>query len=233
MRGRLTGASARTSMPKPATLGRCFGSPEVPKVHRLRVVVRTAPRELMSFFRDRSIKQKLTLIMVVTSAIALLLSSTLLATYDVLSFRQRMADDLVTLAEGVAANSAAALSFDLPQSGEEILLQSFRAQPRIVAAAIFDARGRVFADYARKNESATDLRIRDEGYYFDQDSLHVYGRIQQDSETLGIVYVRSDLTELWARLQRFAVIVVLVMAGCLAVVLVVSDRLQRVISAPI
>ncbi len=111
----------------------------------------------MTFFSDRSIKQKLTLIMTVTSAIALLLSSALLGTYDVISFREQMADDLVTLAEGVGSNSAAALSFDLPQSGEEILLHSLRAQPRIAAAAIFDATGRAFAQYAREHESAGGL----------------------------------------------------------------------------
>ena len=187
----------------------------------------------MSFFRDRSIKQKLTLIMMVTSAIALLLSISVLAVYDVISFRQQMAGDLVTLAEGVGANSAAALSFDLPQSGEEILLHSLRAQPRIVAAALFDAKGRVFARYARENRPSAALTARGEGHYFDADHLHVYRSIQQEAETLGTVYIQSDLTELRARLQRFAVIVTFVMAGCLAVVLLVSSRLQRVISEPI
>ena len=187
----------------------------------------------MSFFSDRSIKQKLTLIMTVTSAIALLLSSTLFGAYDVVSFRRQMADDLVTLAEGVGANSAAALSFDLPQSGEEILFHSLQAQQRIAAAAIFDATGRTFARYAREKPSAGELTARDEGQYFDRDYLHVYRRIRQDSETLGTVYIRSDLTALRARLQRFAVIVVLVMAGSLAVVLIVAGRLQRVISEPI
>src|SRR5262245_59957361 len=187
----------------------------------------------MAFFRDRSIKQKLTLIMMVTSAIALLLSITVLAAYDVVSFRQQMAGDLVTLAEGVGANSAAALSFDLPQSGEEILLHSLRAQPRIVAAALFDAKGRVFARYAREKGSAGSLTARQEGHYFDRDALSVYRPIQQDSETLGTVYIQSDLAELRARLARFGFVVTLVMAGCLAVVLLVSARLQRVISEPI
>ena len=187
----------------------------------------------MSFFRDRSIKQKLTLIMTVTSAIALLLSSALLGTYDVVSSRRQMADDVVTLAEGIGANSAAALSFDLPQSGEDILLYSMRAQPRIAAAAIFDASGRPFARYWRDTQSAGDLSVHDEGHYFDREYLHVYQRIRQDAETLGTVYIRSDLTALRARLQRFVAIVVIVMAGSLAVVVVVSGRLQRVISEPI
>jgi signal transduction histidine kinase len=188
----------------------------------------------MPFFSDRSIKQKLTLITMVTSTIALVLSITALATYDIISFRQQMAGDLATLAEGVGANSVAALSFDLPQSGDEILLQSLRAQPRVVAAAIFDTKGQVFAKYARdENASAVLFRLRDEGQYFGRDDLDVYRRVRQGSETLGTVYIQSDLTELRARLQRFAVIVILVLAGCLAVVLFVSERLQRVISEPI
>jgi len=187
----------------------------------------------MSFFRDRSIKQKLTLIMMVTSAIALLLSITALATYDVISFRQQMAGDLASLAEGVGANIAAALSFDAPQSGEDYLRKTLKAQPRVVAAAIFDSKGQVFARYTREHGRASPLPLRDEGHYFDRDYLHVYRRIQQDSEVLGTVYIQSDLTELRARLQRFAVIVTLVLAGCLAVVLLVSGRLQRVISEPI
>ena len=187
----------------------------------------------MKVFQDRSIQQKLTLITIVTSGLALLLASVAVASYDIISFRRQMTDDLQTLAKGVALNSTAALSFDLPQSGREILRSSLQVQPRIAAGAIFDGAGGVFADYTRAERAGPGLELRGEGSYFDDDYLHVYQQVEEDQKRLGTVYIRSDLTAVSERLNRFALIVAAVIAVSLGVALLVGRRLQSVITHPI
>ncbi len=61
--------------------------------------------------RNLSIKQKLTVMAMLTSSIAVILSSASFLIYDLVSFRQLLRQDLVTQAQIIAYNSAAALAF--------------------------------------------------------------------------------------------------------------------------
>ena len=61
--------------------------------------------------RNLSIKRKLTLLAMLTSSIAVVLSSASFLVYDLVTFRDLLRQDLATEAEIVAYNSAAALAF--------------------------------------------------------------------------------------------------------------------------
>jgi len=61
--------------------------------------------------RNLSIKRKLTLITMCTSSIALVLSSASFLIYDLISFRRLLSQDLITQAEIIGNNSAAAMAF--------------------------------------------------------------------------------------------------------------------------
>jgi hypothetical protein len=75
----------------------------------------------MQFLRDMSIGQKLTAIIVLTSAVTLLMACVAIGVYDILSFRRSMTVDLATLAEVVARNSTAALTFHDAKAAEDVL----------------------------------------------------------------------------------------------------------------
>jgi hypothetical protein len=129
---------------------------------------------LLSRFDRLSIKQKLTAISLITSGLALVLALGAFAVYDGVTARQRRVDDLTIVAESIGINSAAALSFNVPASGEDIL-QALRAQPRIVYAAILAADGRVFARYQRDEgvPPLPDPPARPDGHAFAADSLQI------------------------------------------------------------
>ena len=97
-------------------------------------------------FRDISIRTKLTLIMALTAAIALLLVTSALMVYEFQSTRRTVAQELSSLADVVGGNSAAALAFDDAKAASEIL-GALGARPGIVAAYLYDTRGGVFASY--------------------------------------------------------------------------------------
>jgi uncharacterized membrane protein affecting hemolysin expression len=98
----------------------------------------------MQFLQKTSIKRKQTLIVMLTSGVALLLACGAFATYEVMAFRTAMVQNLSTLAEIIGNNSSAALDFSDPKAAKETL-SALRAQPNIVAGCIYTAKGEVFA----------------------------------------------------------------------------------------
>ena len=68
--------------------------------------------------RNLSIKRKLTLLAMLTSSIAVVLSSASFLIYDLVTFRNLLSQDLMTEAEIVAYNSAAAMAFNDEDVGQ-------------------------------------------------------------------------------------------------------------------
>jgi signal transduction histidine kinase/ActR/RegA family two-component response regulator len=181
-----------------------------------------------------SIRHKLPLFFMITSGVSLLVAAITFVAYDTLAFRKSMVDDLSVVADGVGINSTAALTFDVQSSGQEILA-ALKAYPHIVAACIFDRRGRVFSSYAREGEpeqcrAGSSLEPR---HAFSGDRLTLYRPIVHDGEALGTVFIGSDMDALYARLQQYLLAGTVVIVCALALAFLLSSRLQRNISGPI
>jgi hypothetical protein len=92
------------------------------------------------------LRAKLMAGMLLVGSTVLFLTAAAFATYEFLSFRRSLVEQITTLGGVVAANSTAALAFDNEDDARETLA-ALRAEPQIVAAALFDASGRLFARY--------------------------------------------------------------------------------------
>jgi C4-dicarboxylate-specific signal transduction histidine kinase len=97
-----------------------------------------------------SIRRKLTLIVMVSSCAALLLACLAFVVNDAISYRQVLRNDLITRAQIIGNNSTAALSFGESKPVEEIMA-ALSADPHLVAACVFDAEHRVFAQYPQSD----------------------------------------------------------------------------------
>src|SRR5580698_2997566 len=102
----------------------------------------------MRFLNNLPIKRKLTFITMLTSGIALLTASLALVTYEQITSRKRMIQDLSITAEMIGRNSASGLAFDESGSVEQSL-QSLSAQHSIRRVWIYDQKGNPFARYQR------------------------------------------------------------------------------------
>ncbi len=96
----------------------------------------------------RSIRHKVALVAVATALAALIVAGAALVTYDLRAYREASINDLVTQADILGRASAAALAFDDAKAARENLLL-LKAKPMIAFAAIYNARGKLFAGYAR------------------------------------------------------------------------------------
>jgi len=188
----------------------------------------------MQFFRNASIKRKQTLIMMLTSGVALLLACVAFASYEVMTFRTAMVEKLSTLAEIIGNNTSAALDFSDPKAAKETL-SALSVEPNIRAACIYTKNGEVFAVYERSPNDQAYIHpvLQVDNHDFSKDSLHLYRPIVRDGETLGTVYVVSDLNALYSRLNLYALIAVGVFFASGLVAFLISSRLQRWISEPI
>ena len=191
----------------------------------------------MLAFRHLSIKRKLMWLATLTSGTALLLISAGLVTYEYIAFPKVIARKLSIQARITGANSFSALLFNDPRAATETLA-ALRADPHIVAAAIYDRDGRAFARYVRGNRrDATGLPARlagePEGHRFEGGRLIELQPIVSDGQRLGTIYIQSDLRELYERIASYAGIAGTVLLVSFLVAALVALRLQRSISLPI
>ena len=189
----------------------------------------------MLALRRLPFRDKLTIILTLTSSLAVLLACAAFATYDVLSFRSMMVDDLQTLARIVGTNSAAALTFNDPKAAEEVL-GALRARPNVVASDLYTPDGRPFARY-RVDGTAGARGMAPapgpDGHRFQDRHLVLTQTIVLAGEPAGIVVLRSDLRDLRARVQRYGAAVGVVLLACIAVAFALSTWLQGFVSRPI
>ncbi len=189
---------------------------------------------MMPSLRDISIKHKLTMIIMLTAVIVLILSSVSFMANDVMTFRKGMVDNLSTLANIIGSNSTAALTFNDRDSAEETL-SALDDEPHIVSACIYQIDGKKFADYIRK-EAGEDLSPpgpEEDGYRFKDDHLILFQKIKLDEETIGTIYLQSDLEGMYSRLKKYIGIVAFIMMFVSVVAFLLSSTSQRVISEPI
>src|SRR5947199_7059250 len=96
--------------------------------------------------QNLSIKRKLMLITMLTSSLALVLSSVSFLIYDLMSFRRQLSQDLMTQAEIIGFNSGAAMAFK-DEAAATATLSALKAKDDIVAAALYSPEGKMFAHY--------------------------------------------------------------------------------------
>ena len=177
------------------------------------------------------IRGKLIAIVMTATAVALLLAAVLIAVLERDRSRRDLLADLQALAAIVADNTTAALVFQDPDTAVEVL-RSLRSKRHVVEACIFDAEGMLFARFGRVGGTCPAPR-RGEGTVFDGRSVVLWRPIVLTDSQLGMVVLRSDLSTLAERLR----LQLLMLGGALGIAalaaLLLSLRLQRVVSEPI
>jgi len=184
----------------------------------------------MSPIRYASIKRKQTLLMTLTSCVALLLATAGFVSYEVVTFRETMVQNLSNLAKMLGNNCKVALEYDDTRTVTDVLAD-LRTEPNIVAACLYKD-GRVFTNYHRLGAKAKFLppMLQADGPSFGPDRLVLFQRI---AGTTGAVYLESDLQALHQRLRQYANIAAGVLLLAVVVAFLLSAWMQRFISGPI
>ena len=187
----------------------------------------------MNSFRDFPIKSKVTVAVLGTTLVALLVACVAFFAYERVTFRQAMARNLSVLAEALASNCTAALSFTDADDALDTL-NALSAEPSVEVGSLYAVEGAVFATYSRdKPPQAVPSRPEEDGTRFAGDRLVVVRPVMLKGDRLGTLYLRADLAVLTARLVSYAQISGLVLFGSLILALMLSSALQRAVTRPI
>ncbi len=187
----------------------------------------------MLIFRNLSLQRKQMLIIMLTSSVVLFLACAAFVTYDVVTFRRQLVEDVSVLADVIGNNCAAAIDFNDPKTAADTLA-ALRAKENIISACVYSRDGQVFAVYQRDAGLPFISPIRrDAVEEFTGDQLRLFRPVKQKGEVVGTIFVASDLKAISSRLLRYVGIVGLVLLASLLVALALSSRLQRLVSDPI
>lgn len=181
----------------------------------------------------RSIRYKLIMVVLAATASALLVAGTAMVIYDLRAYQQSWINDLNTQAEILGRSSAPALAFNDPKSAREYLAL-LKARSEIAAAAIYNAKGKLFASYIRAGGPDTGIPALPEfeGARVLGNAIVLNKRIVENNEILGTVYLRGDY-RLLGRLTDYLGILGAVLALSLLVAFLMSTWLQTAVTKPL
>ncbi len=104
----------------------------------------------MRAFRDRTVNEKLTFVIVLVSLATLLLSVAAFLTFEIIQFRRAAIERLLSLGDVAASNVVTELYFD-DAEGAARQLGALKADPHILAAGIYSKDGSQFATFQRQD----------------------------------------------------------------------------------
>ena len=183
--------------------------------------------------REHTVRETLRLVILVTIVSALFLAAIGFSLMDLYAFRDSLETDLVTLADVVASESAAALMFHDQHSALRTI-GALRARPSIVVVRLYDSDGKAFVSRDENGQGPVPPVTAPRPFTrFTLRSIEVARPVLYDGELVGTLYVGSDLRHFVAHLKRDALVCVIILIGAFLVAFFVSLYLERSLSDPI
>jgi two-component system, sensor histidine kinase and response regulator len=188
----------------------------------------------MRNFGDLSIRHKLTALFMAISGFTALTISCTMATYEVVKFKESVAQNLAVVGDVLAGNSTAALTFHDAESARDVL-KALRAEPNVTAACIYTPDGKPFARYARDtaNSGFIPPPTQTETTQFKNGRLIQFRKIVLAGEQIGTLYIESDLDRLHARVRAYAFNLALTLLVTFGIAFLLSSRFQKPIAEPV
>src|SRR6267143_686436 len=187
-----------------------------------------------SFLYSLSIRQRLLLLTMLTSAIGVLPGCVGYLVYDDHQERRQKMEEVQSLAAIIGTNATAALAFDDPESATK-LLESLRTRPHVRLGVLYSHDGAFFASYTRADLTGMLLAppAQPPGEVWQQDRLKVTSAVFLDGRHLGSLYLEKDSEDLQERTRRSLQLTTFIAGLSLLVVYFLTSTLQRSVTGPI
>ena len=179
-----------------------------------------------------SIRAKLVGVVLLTTLVALGVALGAMVAIDLSSSRQLWIADVTTQADLLGQSSVTALAFDDAKvAAENLALLHYR--PQVRAAAVYDARGALFATYLAPGEQARFPAVpQADAVIVDGQGLVLFKRIVDKGDSLGTVYLRSIDSER-DRIRGYVGVAAGLALLAMLVAVAMSSWLQRIVTRPI
>ena len=198
---------------------------------------------MIPHFRDWPINRKLMVSMMAVGTLVTVICTLAFVLHATAMLRQMTGEKLSVLAQVLAANSKAALSFDDYKSAGETL-GALRVEKGVAAGYLYNEQGEVVARYLRQADEhhaapwipadvrntrlpPGGLQLHTPGY------THFLYPVSVDNQIVGTIHLVNENRELASRLQAFLLLVLLVAAIAVGIAYGVSSWVKGVIAGPI
>jgi diguanylate cyclase len=183
-------------------------------------------------FNRLSIRQKLTVMLMLTSGSVLALASIAFVIWDFYRFRADMHDDLVTEAQLVLDNTAAAVTFnDTDAAGET--LGMLELHPHMQLACLYLPDGKLFTSRVFRDPSDRCPASVSPGMTLTPSRMIVTEQLSRGRDPGALLLIAIDLEAHAARIRTQATAVATILVAGLLVSFLLSSMLQRMVGKPL
>jgi diguanylate cyclase (GGDEF)-like protein/PAS domain S-box-containing protein len=186
----------------------------------------------MNLFKPKTFKGKLSVLIVMTTGLALLIAIIAFTLNDNISVKKNLQSRLETQAKIISDTSVTALLFDDQKASEEIL-SSLEADPSITQAAIYDTDGNRYATYTNGTEITLAEALVSAELSTDNSFEKLEFPIQYNGEKIGQLVIVASKAELTQRVIYFGTTAVFILLIALLLSFAITRRLQDEILLPI
>lgn len=199
----------------------------------------------MAYFRDLSIRKKLTFTLMGITSVAVLATCVALYGFIINHYQDEYINDIESLAKVIGYNCQASLMFDVSEDAVKTL-QALENKPSIISAAIYDGDHNLFATYGETTllDYSLEDTARSDGSMNQQESLHhmqqgprgtilIHQDIFMNSQKIGCISLLDDMRSI-TRFRNMALFTLaLIFLLTITVTFFISVKLREIISKPI
>lgn len=197
----------------------------------------------MRRLKDIPLKYQLIVVIFSISLTSLWVASCAFIFYDRYAYKENMRHELTVLARIIADQSASSVAYENHDQVMQILA-SLGVKSDILSACVRNEFGEKIAGYVRRlrapeinastESDAECLHDQDFISRFSEDYFDLLQPVMwEGTQKIGELHIRQDLRELNKRFKVFSVVMLLIMVIASLVTIILSSRIQRVISTPI
>jgi signal transduction histidine kinase/ActR/RegA family two-component response regulator len=158
-----------------------------------------------------------------TGVVLLVLAGVVMVMYNEQGYKDAKTQQIEAQSRILASTVTAALAFDDRKAANESV-KALGVDPQIRVAAVYDARGELFAGY-RADGAAIPATVTKTRPSITDEQLIVTTPVQQGATALGTVYLQSAIDPISRRFQRYVVLALLVtMAALIFILLGMAQR---------
>jgi signal transduction histidine kinase len=155
--------------------------------------------------------------LVAGGVLLLLLVAMIMILHEERTYRSTKSQQVDAQAAILASTVEAALVFDDRQAAQEYV-SALRVDGEVHVAAVYDARGSLFAGFSRDEGKPAPNTDGAERHVASGDRLIVSVPVQHGNASIGSVYMEATIEPVSSRVERYGIIVLLVIMGCLILV---------------
>ena len=186
------------------------------------------------FFSNLSIRNKLVLIIVLTSTLAIVTGLTISAYYNIFRMRNELKENAHFNAVMIGQYSAAPLLFSFRDEAEEVL-SKLESMPSILDACLFEPdSSTLFAFYHRDKQTDYSFpKLSSENPVFSGKYLLVFQPVEYKGQFCGTIFLRISTASVSKSIKAELMVMSLIVILMITFVSLTANYLQKHISLPI